>query len=150
MKVFDSIWDSMWVFLFGNQITLHTPLRRINDFELQKILKLTKKWCIKNFGLSHNNPKAKIYMTKQIYGQVCYGEYNPDSNVIYIYSNNCEDIKCLIKTFIHEYVHHLQPVKNSYKKLLESHGYKKHPMEIEARNMESYYIYVWEDIKNKL
>jgi hypothetical protein len=56
----------------------------------------------------------------------------------------------LIKTFIHEYVHHLQPIKNSYKKLLESHGYKKHPMEIEARNMESYYIDVWEDIKNKL
>jgi hypothetical protein len=149
MKVFDIVWDLIWDFFVGDHTTLHTPLNKMNDDDVRKIVTLGKEWCIEKFGVN-NRRSLKVYMKPQTSGELCYGVYNADHNTITLHDNNCEDVKCLIKTLIHEYTHHLQPVKNSYKKLLNEYGYRNHPMEIEARKMEGYYIDLWMDIKDKL
>lgn len=106
-------------------------------------------WCDNNMSRDgHRKPPYKISIRKQVSGDPCYGQYDEDTNTIYIYYNHCTNVELLIRTVLHEYTHHLQPIEGKYNKLLKKHGYDKHPQEIEARKMEEYYLNVWKYIKS--
>lgn len=70
-----------------------------------------------------------------------YGKYEV-GNII-IYPHNIPSIMLLVKTLIHEYVHHLQlnhhEKMDEYLMLLNEFGYEDHPQEIEANNIQQYY-----------
>jgi hypothetical protein len=60
-----------------------------------------------------------------------------------------DDIRELIATIIHEWTHHLQPVRSKYKKWKGS--YKKNPLEVEAYRAEALYTSpCWKAIKDKV
>lgn len=65
------------------------------------------------------------------------GQYNPYENKLVIYHNTHKYIMELLSTFIHEYVHYLQPCLTKYGKILKEVGYDNHPFEIEARQIET-------------
>ena len=139
-------------FLFGTRkLRAHTPLSELDNKTIRQIVKLTAAWCYENMGV--NNDRGipfKLSIIKQVSGIPCYGMFEEKENKIYIFHNNCPNIGTLIKTILHEYTHYMQPIRGSYKKLLKEYGYQSHPMEIEARNMEGYYLNVWNKIKFEL
>ena len=73
--------------------------------------------------------------------KINYGKYEV-GNII-IYPHNIPSITLLIKTLIHEYVHHLQlnhhKKMDDYLMLLNEFGYEDHPQEIEANDIQQYY-----------
>jgi len=114
---------------------------------VHRIVELTDQWCMTYLGES---PKLVIEITKQkFWKSPCFGGYDENNKVMYVYVNRCENIKDLLKVFIHEYTHHLQDL-SQYDSLLELYGYDNHPLEIEANEMAEYYNIVWKEIKNKI
>lgn len=72
-------------------------------------------------------------------------------NQITIYRNNINNVRDLIRVFVHEYTHSLQPIKTKYYKLLDKYGYVDHPFEIEANNNgDMYYNQLWLAYKKTL
>jgi hypothetical protein len=69
------------------------------------------------------------------------GEYRV--GIIVLFPYNIPSVKNLVKTIIHEYVHHLQlnhhKKMENYYSLLEEFGYENHPQEIEASDITKYY-----------
>ena len=76
----------------------------------------------------------KRYKTK-------YGEY--EVGKIIIYPHNIPSTTRLIKTLIHEYIHHLQlnhwRKMENYFLLLREFGYEDQPQEVEANDIQQYY-----------
>ena len=108
-------------------------------------------WCQENMGVNNRRKNPfKLSIIKQVSGAPCYGMFDEVENKIYIFHNNCPNIKMLIQTVLHEYTHYLQPIRGSYMKLMDGYGYQDHPMEVEAREMEGYYLNVWNKIKFEL
>jgi Zn-dependent peptidase ImmA (M78 family) len=69
---------------------------------------------------------------------VYYGNYCLYKNQITIYINNCETLKNLVSTIIHEYTHYLQPM-GRYKEYEKYYYYSTHPFERQARRNETKY-----------
>lgn len=135
--------------LFGyKDLRSTTPTSNLDNATIRKIVLLSTYWCQENLGVNNRRSKPfKLSIIKQVSGSPCYGMFDEEENKIYIFHNNCTDIKLLIQTVLHEYTHYLQPIRGSYKKLMNEHGYDNHPMEVEAREMEGYYLNVWNKIK---
>jgi len=92
-------------------------------------------YCIENIGLPKRKsiPKFTIVKGKSV---GTYGQYY--DNKIYVYYNECKTVGSFISTFIHEYTHHTQNLKN-YDKVLSRVGYENHPLEIEANEVAKEY-----------
>ena len=75
-------------------------------------------YCLKTIGLPKRKHVPKFSIVK---GRTSgtYGIYNPENETIYV------------NTFIHEFTHHTQNLKN-YESLLHKVGYRNHPLEVEA------------------
>ena len=64
------------------------------------------------------------------------GDYERDTNIIWVYYPAATDEEWVIRTLLHEYQHYLQDA-DEMKRLYESgHSYEDHPFEIEAINAE--------------
>lgn len=137
-------------FLFGiPTVRINSLTSKLDMSTIKKIVYMSLTWCEDNMSRKgHKKPPYKISIRKQTYGEPCYGQYDEDTNTIYIFYNNCGNVELLIRTVLHEYTHYLQPIEGKYHKLLKKHGYDKHPQEVEARKMEEYYLNVWKYIKS--
>lgn len=105
--------------------------------ELHKVCKFIFTYCKDNLG--YNNRKRiplKYILDRSKKYEPYFGWYESKKNLITIKMANTKTLKEFVATFIHEYVHSLQPCRTYYFKLLEEHGYDKHPYEIEARSYE--------------
>ena len=140
------------ILLGSSKLGLNTQVNDMDIKSIRDVIKNTTKYCVDTFGVN-NRKKTEFVVSicKQRGGDKSFGMYCPYENKITIHHNNCNTLKDLVQTVIHEYTHYLQPVKSSYDKLLKKHGYNNHPMEIEAREMENqYYKDCWNKIKNKI
>jgi|LauGreDrversion4_2_1035121.scaffolds.fasta_scaffold08509_2 Zn-dependent peptidase ImmA (M78 family) len=117
--------------------------RRDIDLELKKsYTKYAIKWCEENLGFNtRKRRKLLVVMSerKRTQGKfVYYGNYCLYKNQITIYVNNCETLKNLVSTIIHEYTHYLQPM-GKYKEYEKYYYYSTHPFERQARRNETKY-----------
>ena len=136
--------------LFGGP-TLYTKTDSVGVSELRQIVKLGTKWCVQNMGVNNRRKtEFTVSIRTQRSGSPCYGVFDYHNNTIVIFKNHCPNLRMIVRTLIHEYTHYLQPIRGSYHKLLEDHGYDNHPMEIEARNMEMFYNDCWKFIKKNI
>lgn len=89
----------------------------------------------------HNNIYERISGIKGMTGTECaQGEYEWETNTIYLYSSRLFDEETVIRTLIHEIVHSFQP-KDLFEDIYNSGiGYDKHPFEMEAREAEKKWI----------
>lgn len=114
-----------------------------------RIGKMAFTWCRKVLGV--NNRKSLlieyIFSTEMDDPKVC-GEYDDIENIIFIYYRNCDDVRELVATILHEWQHSLQPLRSKYHKV--KGPYCRNPFEIEARKTEVMYSAVWVDIKPKV
>ena len=126
---------------------VYTPLFFLSSDTICKIVEQTDHWCQKNIGRSDD---MVIEVTKQkFWDYPCYGQYDENNKVLYVFTNRCDDIKDLIKAFLHEYTHYTQDL-SQYDSLLNIYGYDDHPQEIEANETAKLYDIVWRKIKNKI
>ena len=104
------------------------------------------------WGLTNINYPGLTSKNRSVFVEVQYykhkrklGEFVPSHNKIKVYVNSHADVKEMVNTAIHELIHHYQfsvdkkHFQTNYTKLLNQLSYKKHPMEIEAREMASQY-----------
>jgi hypothetical protein len=138
--------------LFGNyNLRVDTPTSELDNGTIRNILILSTEWCQQNLGVNNDRENVfRLCMLEQVSGPRCYGMFDEEENKIYIFHNNCLNIRLLIQTVLHEYTHYLQPIRGTYTKLMDEYGYDNHPMEIEARETEGYYLNVWNKIKNRI
>jgi len=104
----------------------------------RQIVEATYDWCCEKFGTPL---KSKLYPELEIvsnsksddFGTYC-------ERLITINTAKCKTVSSLIRVVIHEYTHFLQMPKlrdmKVYDELYKIHGYKQHPMEVEAYNSE--------------
>ena len=129
-------------------MTLHTHTQFLSDYTVRRIVSITIHYCKYVFGVNGRRPSIGVSVKNQHGGDPCYGVYDSGQNKIVIYKNNCTNIKKIVMTTIHEYVHYMQPVISHYNNLLEEYGYDEHPMEVEAREKEEhYYKHCWKYVK---
>ena len=117
--------------------------RRDIDLELKKsYAKYALRWCEDNLGINTRKRKKLSFVMstrKRTQGKfVYYGNYCLYKNQITIYINNCETLKNLVSTIIHEYTHYLQPM-GRYKEYEKYYYYSTHPFERQARRNETKY-----------
>lgn len=111
---------------------------KVRDLKIPKkrFVLLVLRWCQGNLRTTTCRYDLKIYY----YPNKRYlGQYHSNSKQIIIYINPEMSIESLVDTVIHEYVHHLQFLKNSvegdYSKKLVELGYWNNPYEMEARKI---------------
>lgn len=99
----------------------------------RKVANLALEWCVSNFGKSRHASTDGLRMRMNRGMKKYYGFYSvPESHrpIININPENHKNQLQFIDTILHEYIHHMQPIKRFYKKLLKEHDYKNHPYEI--------------------
>lgn len=112
--------------------------------EYLDFFKETLDWCEKNIKLGKErkiSPCIAVSYSKK--GDVL-GYYEVHNKKIMMYVLKHESLRENVKTFIHEYVHHLQ-LRNSndnvrYQSLTKKKGYYSNDYEIEARELSRYYL----------
>lgn len=110
---------------------LRTPIKNLTTKELRDICKFGISFCGKELGVNnrHMNRLRYSILSKR---KLLLGEYCFETNRIIIYKSSINNLGRFVYVFIHEYTHHLQPIKSKYHKMLYKFGYDKHPHEIEA------------------
>jgi hypothetical protein len=77
------------------------------------------------------------------------GEYDCWDNEIFIYWNNCDNVRELICTVVHEWTHQNQPIVTKYYKYPGT--YSRNPYERAAKYAEQKWTpVVWKEIKHKI
>ena len=131
---------------------LDTKTKKLSKFEIKSIVNHTLNWCSDNMCINNRRKyKFQISVKKQVTGDKRYGEFNCISNKMTIFYDNCDNVKDIVTTVIHEYTHYLQPVRSYYGVLAKLYDYDYHPMEVEARRNEKfYYKKAWRYVKTIL
>lgn len=120
-----------------NRIYLKTETIILTTPTIRRIIGETIKWAKLNLGAKHKRvPLTYKVWADPVKGQLVYGCYDPKPNVIYIDPIQCDNVKLIIRTVLHEYTHFLQDIR-SYNRLLREVGYNNHPQECEARGNEN-------------
>jgi hypothetical protein len=129
-------------------IYLKTPITKLGREPSVKIANMTLRWCRRHMGVNNRKKFQPIWNVVKGYDTDC-GEYDATDNEVFVYWNNCEDVRELIGTCIHEWTHQLQPILTKYDKYPGT--YSRNPYEREARRNEDKYIpEVWKKIKHKI
>lgn len=118
-----------------------TKLRTLSDKEIKGLLVFCDQYCKMTFGVNkRKRTPLKVKAAHSAKGQkkVC-GWYCPFDNELTIFIRTCKTVGEFTSTFLHEYTHYMQPCRTKYHKLLEEHGYEKHPFEIQAYSTEKHY-----------
>lgn len=133
--------------------SLYSPLSELSLTDIRNICKFGLSFCSDVLGVNgrHKDQLSFSIRTDRRKSDTYYGEYCPMTNQITIYRNNINNVRDLIRVFVHEYTHSLQPIKTKYYKLLDKYGYVDHPFEIEANNNgDMYYNQLWLAYKKTL
>lgn len=112
---------------------------------IRRVVCETIRWCETNVGKRRKKFSYHVKMAKE--RNTYYGAYDPTLKTITIYRDNCDTVKDVVRTTIHEYVHHLQDLR-TYDKVLRQVGYHRHPLEREAKAYERMYTDCWKEIKD--
>ena len=109
------------------------------------------KWCVANFGVNNRRHKPfTVSIRMQVSGSPRYGEFNHIENTMVIFHNNCENVKLIVQTVLHEYTHYMQPIRSKYMELHERFSYEDNPLEVQARTNERLYRNCWKKIKKNI
>ena len=129
-------------------IQLNTKVSSLGINQIYSITNMALRWCRREMGVYRRRKYDPIWTVKRGVDGDC-GEFDCDENIVFIYWNNCETVKELISTCIHEWTHQLQPIASRY---WEYEGdYYNHPMEKEARDNEKNLTpLLWEYINPKI
>jgi hypothetical protein len=130
-------------------IYLSTPISRLGREPTVRIANMAMRWCRTNLGVNRRKKYEPLwYIHKGYEDKVC-GEYDDTDNEVHIYWDQCEDVRELIETCIHEWTHQLQPITSKYYKYPGS--YSRNPYERQARyNEKKYTPILWDNIKYKV
>lgn len=131
-----------------NTLYLKTPTETLSTPLIRKIVKETLNWCEENLG-KKNHVKFSYHVLTLNGPLAACGMYDPETKKLIVFRNYNNTIKDIIRVVIHEYTHYLQNLR-WYANTLMKVGYYKHPLEIEARNMECFYSVCWKEIKNEI
>ena len=63
-------------------------------------------------------------------------QYNPDDDIIYIYSEVTNNVEQMIRSLLHEHTHTIQDQKEFKKLYDKGYEYSNHPFELEALEAE--------------
>ena len=128
-------------------------LKDISKTDIINIVDIMSEFCAREIGVNRRKKRELIFNIekKDPTNPKVYGYHDHDDNEIYIFKKRNKTLDNFIKTFIHEYTHYLQPCKTHYQRLLEKHGYEKHPYEIEAfGNEDRYFKLAYKEVKKLL
>lgn len=132
------------------RIYLNTRIDAMPRKEVARIGNMVFNWCRRNMGI--NNRKhytPKWYFSRWNDNPKVCGEYDDETNEIFVYYKNLTDVRELVQTIIHEWQHQLQPLRTQYFKY--KGPYNKNPFEIEAQYAETIYTRpLWETVKKKV
>jgi hypothetical protein len=132
------------------RIYLNTKIDNLSRKEVARVGNMVFSWCRKNMGVNNRKHYLPTYYFSRWNEdpKVC-GEYDDETNEIFVYYKNLTDIRELIQTIVHEWQHQLQPLRTQYYKY--KGPYNRNPFEIEAKQAEEYYLKpLWETIKGKV
>lgn len=132
------------------RIYLNTRIDSLSRREVARIGNMAFNWCRKYMGT--NNRKhwlPKWYFSRWDSDPKVCGEYDDETNELFIYYRNLTDVRELIATIVHEWQHQLQPLRTQYYKY--KGPYARNPFEIEAVQAERFYSKpLWETVKKKV
>jgi len=130
-------------------IYLNTPIAHLGREPAVRIANMALRWCKKTFGVNNRKKYEPIWTIHKGCGDNVCGEYDDADNEVHIYWDQCEDVKELIATCIHEWTHQLQPITTKYYKYPGS--YSRNPYERQARYKEKKYTPIfWNQYKDKI
>lgn len=131
-------------------IYLKSKTNELGRKEAARIAKATLKWCERVMGVNRRKKwLVKTYIRKAMEGDDTCGEYDCWDNEIYIYWNNCETIRELVATCIHEWTHQNQPILTKYYKYPGT--YSRNPYERQAKYNETKWTPIcWNEIKKSI
>ena len=126
-------------------IYLNTKVQALGRAPAVSIANMALRWCKRHMGVNNRKKYSPIWSVRMGYDADC-GEYDAEDNEVLVYWDNCEDVRELIGTCIHEWTHQLQPIRTKYYKYPGS--YSRNPYEREARlNEDKYTKACWTHIK---
>jgi hypothetical protein len=129
-------------------IYLKTPISKLGRAPAVRIANMTLNWCKNNLGVNKRKKYFPIWSITKGEEDLC-GEYDHETNEVFVYWDQCDDVRELISTCIHEWTHQLQPIRSKYFKYPGS--YSRNPYERQARRNETKYTpIVWNTIKQKV
>jgi len=130
-------------------IELNTKIEDIGRQPAVRIANMALRWCKTKFGVNGRKKYQPIWSIHKGCGDNVCGEYDDSDNEVHIYWDQCEDVKELIATCIHEWTHQLQPITTKYYKYPGS--YSRNPYERQARYRERKYTPIfWDEYKDKI
>jgi hypothetical protein len=137
-------------YLCNMKTYLKTPTSELTVPQIRKIVCETINWCETNLGTKQRFKTLKFSVRTLPKGYTpAYGCYDYHQNRIMVFRNYAPTVKMVVRSVLHEYTHFLQNLR-WYNTVLQKVGYTNHPLEKEARVMETMYSICWNDIKNKL
>lgn len=118
------------------------------NIERKHIVKMLE-YCQKKWGKSDYHrtfPKLRVHKKSSKY-DVKFGEFNYETNTIYLYLSSHDSVVEMCDTIVHEYTHYLQNMDKMYDKYMTKYykRYDNHPYEITAVNRGK--KYKWECLK---
>lgn len=129
-------------------IFLKTPIPKLGRAPAVRIANMTLNWCKKNLGVNKRKKYEPVWSIRKGEENIC-GEYDHEENEVLVYWDQCDDVRELISTCIHEWTHQLQPIRTKYFKYPGS--YSRNPYERQAKRNETKYTpIVWKEIKQKI
>jgi len=132
----------------NEMIYLKTPITKLGREPAVRIANMVLRWCRTNMGINKRKKFDPIWSIVKGYDNDC-GAYDADDNEVWIYWDQCSDVRELINTCVHEWTHQLQPIRTKYYKYPGS--YSRNPYERQARrNEDKYTPIVWKQIKHKI
>ena len=134
----------------NQMIYLKTKVKELGRQEAVRIAKTAFKWCERTLGENRRKKwKLSTYIRKAHDGDDTCGEYDCWDHEIYVYWNNCDDVRELIATCVHEWTHSLQPIITKYYKYPGT--YSRNPYERAAKYAEQKWTpIVWREIRHNI
>ena len=130
-------------------ISLDTKIVSLGREPAIRIAQFALRWCKRELGVNNRKKYEPVWYIRMAPEDDLCGEYDDELNEVLIYWDQCEDVRELISTCIHEWVHQTQPITTKYFKYPGS--YSRNPYERAARYREKKYTPIlWEQIKNKV
>ena len=126
--------------------TIHISKKRITNKQIDIIINETYNWCVKNLGISPHKDLPIVSWDWKSFGHADLEKkfiamYDASVNEISIKITGHRTLKNLVRTFIHEYVHYLQPEQGGwYDRYDKKYGYDNNPYEIEAYYISDLYV----------
>lgn len=114
-----------------------TPLRWKRKRDVESLVFDVANWCMNNLSSNEKLPKVWADWKRQ---NRCYGEYDYTDNEITVYPLIHENVKDIIDTTIHEWIHFLQDNNEIIEKEEKYKFYKSaNPIELEAVELAKKY-----------